>query len=1191
MKNSQDKEWVNTLKRRMEQLMNGRFEYEVPNLMLSEEKITVSINAGENYRGELFLGTAKQHRIKGMIMSSNRRVVLGKEKFSGMDVSIPYGIDGAGLNPGDFVEASIAINSNLGEYLIPVEVTVRTSQIRTSTGEIKNLDDFTTLAESDYREAFRLFTRDVFGELLMGEDAKYKGLYQAMSQNPVTYQDMEEFLIGVGKKEPVHIHLEQEEKKYTYVRSTMKDSLYINKNNWGYVSLEVETKGGFLSVEKKSITVDDFIGSVCQIEYYINKEKLGTGKSYGQILIHGVYETVVYNIVVSQSDEFMLTTHLYEKKMQAKLARYYQQYWLGELSMEQWKELSLDIFQQLSDAGCIYPKHRIWEAYIRYQAGEITKAMTALWPLREVAFSMEQMEEEGAYLLLASQLNVVTDTQRPATPNRVEALYHMCPNSLVLAEAYLELVERGKNSPTKCLLAYEEVFEKGCTSPFLYQMTFDILEKDANQLKKLSPFMIQVLSYAVKRGKITAELTMRIGHLSEYVKYFQNNVYQLLVKCYECFPEKELLNDICKYIMKGQPRQKEYFRWYSQAVEQELRITRLYEYYIETMPEAYQQVLPQVIRMYFVYNNTLSSRKRAMVYANVIRNKEIDKATYHSYSKAMDRFALESLRAGKINEDYATIYQECLDKLESVEVGEQLADVMFTYRVFCDDTKIRNVIVCHKQLQQEKVYPCKDGIAYIQLFTPDAEIIFEDGKRRRYAVTVDYNLQKLMNVEKYLEQCVELGVAHYGLILAVCEAKGGMQAEHLGCFQKAMQMEVFKESYRHQICRRILEYYAKQENDESLDAYLRKMDYMTFAKANKVLMVETLIDRGMYDMAFEILQVYGYEGVRAEKLMKMTSRMILYMEFVEQEELVYLALYVFEQGFYDEVILTYLSDNFLGSLSQMVMLWERMKGFQMETCDLEEEILLLAMFGRVYLEQGHAILKSYAKQGGKKQVILSYVSLCAFDYFLGGKEVSDYIFVCLEICLDKKWEIDRICRLALLKYYAGKEELLKKQENYVRMILKECHDAGLRFAFFKDYLDSFTKPYQWHDKQFVEEKFPAKAKVSIHYQIQKYDGTWTEQKCEPVKNMYQGIFVKEFLLFYGETLNYYFQVDMEKESYQAEEKTLCMEDMTKRGQSKYQLMNQMVIGRKHNQDTKTEETLEQYLRNDSLVSKLFQLME
>lgn len=1179
------------MKRRMEQLINGRFEYEVPKLVLSDEKIAVDIKAGENYRGELLIGSADNRRIKGMIMSSNRRVILAKEKFSGIAESIPYGIDSKGLVPGDLVEASITINSNLGEYIIPVSITVKQSQIYTSTGEIKSLDDFVVLAENDYREALRLFTKDAFEEILKKEDKNDMGLYQAMSQNPVTYQDMEEFLIGVGKKEPVHIQLEQEEKRYTFVRNTLKDSLFVNKNTWGYVSLEVEIRGDFLSTEKKIITSDDFIGSVCELEYYVKKDKLGSGKCYGQILIHGVYETVIYNVVVLQNDEYLINTHLFENKIQANLARTYQNYWLGAVTQMEWRDMSLDMLQQLSDAGCSYPKHRIWESYIRYKTGDVTGAMSVLWPLREVEFTKEQMEEEGAYLMLASMINVITDAQRPIAPNRVETLYHMCPNSYILLEAYMELVERGKISSAKRLYLYEETFERGCISPFLYQAAFEILEKDASQLKKLSPFMIQVLSYGVKHGRMTAELTMRIGHLSEYVKQYQNNVYHLLVKCYERFPEKELLNNICKYIMKGQPRRKEYFRWYSQAVEQDLRITRLYEYYIETMPQGYQNVLPQVIRMYFVYNNTLSSRKRAMVYANVIRNKDVDKVTYHSYRKSMEKFALESLKEGKINEDYAAIYQECLGKLESAEVGEQLAGVMFTYRVFCDDPKIRKVIVCHEQLECESVYPCKDGIAYVQLFTPDAKIIFEDGKRRRYAATVDYNLHKLMNAKEYVNQCAALEVPHYGLILAVCEGQEGIQVSNLGIFQQATKMEVFKESYRHKICRQILEYYSEHAGNETLDNYLRQMDYMTFAKVNKALLVEILIDRAMYDMAFDILKTYGYEGIRADKLMKMVSRMILRTEFVEQEELVYLALYVFEQGFYDEIILTYLSDNLLGSLEQMVTLWERMKGFQMDTYALEEEIMLLAMFGRVYLKEGDSLLRSYIQQGGKQQVILAYISLWAYEYFLGDKETSEYIFECLEVCLERKWELDRICRLALLKYYADRTEFTEKQQKYIRIILKECNEAGLRFAFFRKLPDVYTKPYQLDDKQFVEQRLPAKAKVSIHYQIIKDDGTLTERKSEPVKNMYQGIFVKEFLLFYGETLKYYLVVENEKESYQTEERVLRMEDTVQRGYSKYQLINQMLIGRKLNQDGKTEEAMEQYLKCECFVKNVFRLIE
>lgn len=41
--------------------------------------------------------------------------------------------------------------------------------------------------------------------------------------------------------------------------------------------------------------------------------------------------------------------------------------------------------------------------------------------------------------------------------------------------------------------------------------------------------------------------------------------------------------------------------------------------------------------------------------------------------------------------------------------------------------------------------------------------------------------------------------------------------------------------------------------------------------------------------------------------------------------------------------------------------------------------------------------------------------------------------------------------------------------------------------------------------------------MTIHYRTNAEE-TW---KSEPMRNMYQGIFVKEFLLFYGEKMEYY----------------------------------------------------------------------
>lgn len=50
--------------------------------------------------------------------------------------------------------------------------------------------------------------------------------------------------------------------------------------------------------------------------------------------------------------------------------------------------------------------------------------------------------------------------------------------------------------------------------------------------------------------------------------------------------------------------------------------------------------------------------------------------------------------------------------------------------------------------------------------------------------------------------------------------------------------------------------------------------------------------------------------------------------------------------------------------------------------------------------------------------------------------------------------------------------------------------------------------------------------MTIHYRLIRDKDTGENFKSEPMKNMYQGIFVKEFLLFYDEILEYYLTVEL-----------------------------------------------------------------
>ena len=224
---------------------------------------------------------------------------------------------------------------------------------------------------------------------------------------------------------------------------------------------------------------------------------------------------------------------------------------------------------------------------------------------------------------------------------------------------------------------------------------------------------------------------------------FYGCLYKALAAGYEKFPSDDVLEAICKYVMKGDPRKPAYFRWFSLAVQRGLRITRLYEYYMETMDISYRRQLPKPLLMYFAYNdNSLGDSRKRMsmrVWSHIRimtrRLMETIRKTWsvlHSARQQTDR----SMR------NYAVLYQEFLLGPKQKEDADKISGKLFTNRLYCDDRKIREVIVCHSQLATQEVYPCVQGVAYPRIYTEDAVLLFRDDKQRCYASTVHYNIKK-----------------------------------------------------------------------------------------------------------------------------------------------------------------------------------------------------------------------------------------------------------------------------------------------------------------------------------------------------------------------------------------------------------------------------------------------------------------
>ena len=1180
------------MKKRIEELVRGCFDCEAPKLIASVSEFRLKIPEGKKYKGSVSLGAEDGSKIKGIVTADSHRILLAGDHFSGNTCDIVFGIDTEGLQAGDVTEGVIFVSSSLGELPIPVRAEVTEAQAESTLGAVQTLDDFTRLCMKSLREGFRLFTGEQFERILNGKNRAYLALYKGMSHNPVTYQHMEEFLVSAGKKEPVQLTLDKQKKAVYRLNASQKDTLYIYKNTWGYVRMEIEVTGDFLHVEKKVVTSDDFIGRIYGLEYIVDRDRLGSGRKFGRIRIRNVYQVLDFEIEASTEEMKALSGPARKRKI-AWLLRDYLNLQLRKLDYRTWYDRACQLVRELREEDKSDLTALFCEVFLAYTNDENARAMELLWPIKEGEIQLRENCQKAAYLWLAKAVNLLPEERRNIAP----LLRRYCqqePDSYFLLHLLQQEDVSFENMPSKQLYELERCYEVGCTSPFLYLKTWQLLEEQESLLRRLSPFMIQVLNFALKQDVLSEALLLRAAFLSGHQKEFTRPVYRLLAGGYEKYPQREVLEAICKLLMKGNPVRKEYFRWYELAVQQEIRITRLYEYYMETLEGSSEQEVPQPVRMYFSYNNTLGERKKAFLYASIVRHKTQDGTSYMNYEKTMARFAEEALKKGRINEDYAVLYQEFLSCPQTLEEAERLCRVLFMRKLDCRDRNIRNVIVCHNALKQEQRYPCVDGTAYVAVYSEDACILFEDEKRRRFATTVDYTLEPLIEEKESARRCVELGLADTGLELYCCRERAwqmDVNGKTLECYRQAAENPDFTESYRRQVRKKLLDYYVQHRDEKKLSEYLLQMDFQQYARVDKVSVAVILIERGMYDDAFQVISEFGYEGIPVPQLLKLASRMILKRDFEEDEELTCLTSYVYQAGKYDEIMLTYLRDHYMGSLSELCALWEKIRDFQLDTYPLDERILLLSMFVRGFPEKEDEILESYVMQQGKERVIVAFLTYLSIYYFLEGRETQEKIFAYLEKLYDREWTMDEVCRLALLKHYSEKTGLTDGQERQVRSLLAEFDRLGLRFEFYSRLPSQLIQAYQIEDKVFIEERFRPESRVIIHYRLQNGEGGASEWISEPMKNMYHGIFVKEFLLFYGETLTYYLSVLENGEVRKTETYQLSLVDLDTSGITRYKLLNKILAARKLGNEELMNQAVRQYLWQDAFVSELFSMMQ
>ena len=1184
---------VTIVRARIGQIAAGRFNGTKPILAFSEETIDLSVIEGRSEAGSFVIESTNQIKICGIVYSTNPRMECLNPHFEGEKVRIRYQFNSKGLTEGDACEGKFVIVCNQIEYSLSFCARITRLYAEASTGAVKSLDDFTRLAASNWDEAYHLFYNRNFLNTIPYDNVYERLTYEGFACARPSGQNMEEFLIGVNKKKPVSISVDKSEEIFMASKEPQSGCFTITKDNWGYTEIRLRTDCEFIKLSKLVLTHDDFIGKTYLYEYIIDASAMHAGRNFGRIYIDGVYQSFTIDITAGVRDDdgsisgIAVTKDI--KECMVGIMELYTGFRLKRIVTGVWANETISILNHLH---ALMPDEHMYEL-MKAQAFIINRQrQEAKWILDDFKHSNPDKKAPiwGYYLYLMTLLEREPSYIDNMT-HEVELIFYENPDSVLLFWVLLFLRNQYFDDNAGKLKDIKYWVLRGCSSPYLYIEAYYLISQDPYLIKELSVFELRILSWAVKKKALTKELAGAIFEAVDLAGGFDNRVYELLTAAYEICPEAEYVGIICSYLIKGHKNDTCFHKWFELGIENKLRLTGLYESYLITMDDRQISPVPKIIQMYFSYDNKLPYRKLAVLYNNIIAAKETEPEVYHKYRKAMGRFAMDQVQLRHIDDNLAVLYEDMLELgFINEDLSAAFSDIIYTHKLIVFDKRIVRAIIYQNEMKEPQIVPVTDQCAYFELFSNDYVILFEDSRGYRYVKSISYRLQRLMDAEKYLDRCISLSpdrpqyiVSHFKNVRDYSDFTKG----DLKLFKPVFYSESFSDSYKAVMGYRILKYCQLHDYEDYVRPFLQSIDFDILQKDARKYLIDMLVSNRLYEKAYDMAMEYGIDMLAAASQVVLCEN-ALKVQHVDDDFMVQLAISAFKTGKYSDLVLKYLCENYTGPTDELINLWHAADKFSISSMKLDERILEQGIYTQIEPEKISDIFLEYYKRAGNDKLILAYISLVAHGYLHSGRCKADFIFDIIEKRFIGNRTLNDACQLALLKHFAEKTDITQAELEIEDTLLKYYIYNNMYFDFFARLDYRLLEKYFIYDKAFLQYESTPGAHVVLHYSR---DEDGEEFNSEDMVEMYDGIYVKTFVIFFGELIRYYITEEHDNSIEVKESNRLtCNNIPGDNDHSRYNLINEMIISDTLSDETTLKSNIDEYKRLDAATKHLFKLI-
>lgn len=1175
------------MRKRIWRLSEDKFDNQRPKVSFSSEELHIVGEEGTKLQEDFILYSANEVPLKGIVYSSNPYVRLLKPQFQGTEARIRFEILGSNYMRGDQLLGYFTVVCNQGEYRLPFHIEFCGKKLAWGDRSIASLEDFAALARERWQEAMQLFYSSAFAEFMLSQSIDLQLLYQGFKKALPSSVNLEEFLVAAGLKEPVVWSVEERLDSYYGVWENRKETIEITKSTWGYLELAITCDRDFVTMEKAFINSDYFLGSTMELNYYIHTDRMHAGKNYARITISGKGMERIVSVMATAEKENYHRIWKYRQKKQwlAKITELYEEYRFCRITTGDWCAATVDILDRM-----ICKKNIPWYHLMKAQCYIMNKQrQEALWIISDM--KKEITDRSGAmwaYLLyLCTLLEQETDYVNRLT-KEIETIFRKHPEDVRIFWCLSFLREEYYQNSSRRLKAIFQWMKAGYHSPFLYIEAYVLYLQDPYLLRGFTPEAVKILLWAARKQIFSRDLAMQVAHVLQDAGAFDMRIWRIAQAAFAIYPEKDFLAEIVSYLLRNNQYAPSFLPWYRRGIEEELHLNGIYEAYMMTLPAYSPEALPQMLLLYFQYNCSLPYQKKALLYANVIANRSRTPRLYLQYLSQIEPFALEQMALGHIDDNLAMVYQNILvTGILSEELARIAAGMVFMRKIVTLHPDVTRVFLYQEQYEMPLVVPMVQFQAYIPIVSRHYRLFLETTRGEMLCDASLYAMQRMLYPEPYFLRLNQLAPCALPFVLFDFDRKkdaGDYQLSDLPKIEVVIQSSLVSQRYVSSLYPVFVTFLQEHCREELLEQhFLDEVDAKQLDSRVRSFMIELFISRGHYVRAYDMMRKFMGLEVDARLLMELVNEQISVTEFAEDPFLLSLAGYLLELKKTTPLSISYLSQYYVGPTGQMLMLWKESKELKLMVPELEENILFQSLYTENLVEKMQPVYDSYMVRGRDKMLMEAYLNYWSHEYMLGNTDVPEELFTYLAYYFDREIPLKESGRLAYLKYLSTLPLLSEREFKLQDELLNTYIRRNIYFGFYSHMEQKLIIKYQLYDKQFVEYRGNPGERILISYRLG--DGTMHR---EEMVEMYEGIFVRQFVLFYGETITYEIFGESLPEDTPAAAGQLSLPEPVEEGhEDRFDLLNRMQKEMTKQQKALLMSHMETYQRLKVLSESLF----